>query len=126
MARYGKPRTLDDLDNHRILTYGGPAPSPFREMNWLEMAGTDGKGAREPALRINSLIALREAVTLGIGIAVLPDYLMQDHKQLLHVLEDVEMPVFDTYFVYPEDLKDTKRVNVFRDFLIAKSREWSF
>ncbi|HZV22012.1 MAG TPA: LysR substrate-binding domain-containing protein, partial [Hyphomicrobiales bacterium] len=70
--------------------------------------------------------ALREAVTLGIGIAVLPDYLMQDHKQLLHVLEDVEMPVFDTYFVYPEDLKDTKRVNVFRDFLIAKSREWSF
>ncbi len=126
VARYGKPRTLDDLDNHRILTYGGPAPSPFREMNWLEMAGTDGKGAREPALRINSLIALREAVTLGIGIAVLPDYLMQDHKQLLHVLEDVEMPVFDTYFVYPEDLKDTKRVNVFRDFLIAKSREWSF
>jgi hypothetical protein len=42
------------------------------------------------------------------------------------VLEDVAMPEFDTFFVYPEDLKDTKRVNAFRDFLIAKSREWSF
>ena len=88
--------------------------------------GRDGKGERDPALRINSLLALREAVLQNIGIAVLPDYLAKDHPRLVHVLEDLEMPVFDTYFVYPSDLKDTKRVNVFRDFLVAKSKEWSF
>ncbi|MGO9546274.1 MAG: LysR family transcriptional regulator [Rhodomicrobium sp.] len=126
VKRYGKPKAPGDLDKHRIMTYGGPMPSPFKEMNWLETAGRDGRGIREPALRINSLIALREAVAQGIGIAVLPDYLARDYPRLVHLLEDMEMPVFDTFFVYPEDLKDTKRVNVFRDFLVASSREWSF
>jgi DNA-binding transcriptional LysR family regulator len=126
VMRFGKPRTVDDLDRHRILTYGGPSPSPFRELNWLETAGRDGKGVREPALRINNLLALRDAVVQGLGIAVLPDYLAQEHPRMVIVLDDVEMPEFDTFFVYPHDLKDTKRVNVFRDFLVAKSREWSF
>jgi DNA-binding transcriptional LysR family regulator len=126
VKRHGKPKSLDDIDKHRIMTYGGPVPSPFREMNWLENLGRDSQGPREPALRINSLLALREAVAQGAGIAVLPDYLAKDYPRLVHVLEDMDMPVFDTFFVYPEDLKDTKRVNAFRDFLISKSREWSF
>ena len=126
IRRFGKPKSFEDIDRHRILTYGGALPSSFKEMNWLETKGREGKPPREPALRINSLLALREAVLQGIGIAVLPDYLAKDHPNLAHVLEEVEMPVFDTYFVYPSDLKDTKRVNVFRDFLVARSKEWSF
>jgi DNA-binding transcriptional LysR family regulator len=126
VKRHGKPRALAELDKHRIMTYGGPVPSPFREMSWLETIGRDGQGPREPALRINSLLGLREAVAHGVGIAVLPDYLAKDYPRLVNVLEDMEMPVFDTFFVYPADLKDTKRVNVFRDFLVSKSREWSF
>ncbi len=126
VKRFGKPKSMEDLDSHRILTYGGPMPSPFKEMNWLESTGRNGQGPREPAMRINSLLALREAVANGIGIAVLPDYLAKDYQRILHVLEDIEMPEFDVFFVYPEDLKETKRVNAFRDFLVAKSREWSF
>jgi DNA-binding transcriptional LysR family regulator len=126
VKRHGKPQSLDDINEHRIMTYGGPVPSPFKEMNWLETLGREGQGAREPALRINSLLALREAVAQGAGIAVLPDYLAKGYPRLVHVLENLEMPMFDTFFVYPEDLKDTKRVNAFRDFLISKSREWSF
>ncbi len=126
VKRFGKPKSPSDLDKHRILTYGGAMPSPFKEMNWLETVNRDGQGAREPALRINSLVALREAVANGIGIAVLPDYLAKDYPRLVSVLEDLDMPVFDAFFVYPEDLKDTKRVNALRDFLVAISREWSF
>jgi DNA-binding transcriptional LysR family regulator len=126
VKRNGRPRNLEDLDRHRILTYGGVLPSPFKEMNWLETAGRDGRTLREPSVRINSLLALREAVLQSVGIAVLPDYLAKDHPRLVNVLEEAEMPIFDTYFVYPTDLKDTKRVNAFRDFLVEKSREWSF
>jgi len=126
VKRHGRPRNLEDVDRHRILTYGGVLPSPFKEMNWLETAGREGKDQREPSVRINSLLALREAVLQGVGIAVLPDYLAKDHPRLVNVLEEADMPVFDTYFVYPTDLKDTKRVNAFRDFLVEKAREWSF
>jgi hypothetical protein len=38
----------------------------------------------------------------------------------------LEAPQFDTYFVYPEELKETKRVTAFRDFIVSKAKEWSF
>jgi hypothetical protein len=42
------------------------------------------------------------------------------------VLTDIEIPNYETYFVYPPALKNSKRVGVFRDFLVGKAREWSF
>ena len=35
-------------------------------------------------------------------------------------------PHFDTFFVYPAELRDTKRVTVMRDFLLEKVREWTY
>ena len=32
----------------------------------------------------------------------------------------------DAYFVYPEELKSVARVQVFRDFLVAKAQRWHF
>ncbi|MDX2264993.1 MAG: LysR family transcriptional regulator [Hyphomicrobiales bacterium] len=125
VRRAGHPKSLEDLDNHRILTYGG-VPNPLKQINFLETAGRNGASAREPVLRINSIYALKQAVLRGLGIAVLPDYVGRDEPELIEVLGEVDMPVLDTYFVYPEEMKNSKRVNVFRDFLVAKSREWSF
>ncbi len=126
VKRHGRPKNLEDLDRHRLMTYGGTVPSPFKEMNWLESAGMDGKAARQPALRINNLYALREAILHDIGIAVLPDYLARGNPDMVPVLEDFEMPEFDTFFVYPEDMKESKRIKVLRDFLVTKAREWSY
>ena len=38
----------------------------------------------------------------------------------------LEAPAFDTYFVYPEELKESKRVAVFRDFIVSKAKEWKY
>ena len=27
---------------------------------------------------------------------------------------------------YPEELKETKRITAFRDFIVSKAKEWSF
>ena len=37
--RYGEPQTVEDLDNHRIITFGEPAPNYLLDVNWLEIAG---------------------------------------------------------------------------------------
>ncbi len=126
VKRFGKPKNTGRYRPPPHLNLWRHIAEPIQGNELAGDHGRDGKGVREPSLRINSSLALREAVLQGIGIAVLPDYLAKDHPRLVHVLEDVDMPVFDTYFVYPADLKDTKRVNVFRDFLVAKSKEWSF
>jgi hypothetical protein len=37
-----------------------------------------------------------------------------------------DAPALDAYFVYPEELKSVARVQVFRDFLVAKALRWHF
>ena len=127
VKKYGAPRTLADLDRHRCLTYGGTAPPHLRRINWLETAGRENGVSRVPALQINNVLGLTEGVRRGLGIAVLPDYVAKDDARIVAVLDGEEgVPAFDTYFVYPEEMKASKRVDVFRDFMVAKAREWSF
>ncbi len=126
LRRFRTPKDLDDLDNHRILTFGGNAPAQVRDLNWLETAGLSGGEQRTPALRINSLYALKQMVRRGIGIAVLPDYLARDDPDLVPVMSDAELPELESHFVYPEELRNSKRVNVFRDFLVSCARQWSY
>jgi DNA-binding transcriptional LysR family regulator len=128
VRKFGAPRTLDDLERHRILVYGGTVPPHLRRINWLVTAGRENGGtARVPALQINSVLGLKEAVRRGLGIAVLPDYVARDDPRIVAVLDGEEsLPEFETYFVYPEEMKASKRIEVFRDFLVRKAREWSF
>ena len=128
VKKYGAPRTLADLDRHRFLTYGGTAPPHLRRLNWLETAGREnGMPPRTATLQINNVLGLIEGVRRGLGIAVLPDYVAKDDPRIVAVLDGEEgVPTFDTYFVYPEEMKASKRVDVFRDFMVAKAREWSF
>ena len=65
------------------------------------------------------------AIRSGLGIGVLPDYLARDTEGLVHVLPDVKAPKVDVFFVYPEELRNSKRVAVFRDFLLAHIAEKS-
>ncbi|QPC43728.1 LysR family transcriptional regulator [Kaustia mangrovi] len=125
IRRHGMPRTLEDLDNHVVLAFG-TAPSYLADVNWLEMAGREPGNPRRPALRINNVYGLRRAVESGIGIASLPDYIVGRDSNLVQLLREAEVPEFDTYLVYPEELKTSKRVAVFRDFVISKAKEWSF
>jgi len=126
LKRFGSPKDMADLDNHKILTFGGHAPAQVRDLNWLETAGLNGDERRLPVLRINSLYALKQMVRRGIGIAVLPDYMAHDDRDLVPVMSDAELPELESYFVYPEELRNSKRVNVFRDYLLARARHWNY
>ncbi|MGG2362786.1 LysR substrate-binding domain-containing protein, partial [Salmonella enterica] len=73
-----------------------------------------------PVLRINNVYGVMVAVESGLGIAALPDYMVQGNSRIVRILQDSEGPAFDTYFVYPEELRNSKRIAVFRDFLVRK------
>ncbi|WP_026380980.1 LysR family transcriptional regulator [Afifella pfennigii] len=127
LKRFGQPKSTSDLDNHRIIIYGDNAPGYLRDMNLLVTSGREpGETARTPILTVNNVVAIRKAVERGVGIAMLPDYLVNPALGLVTVLPEAEVPAFDTYFVYPEELRNSARVTVFRDFLIANARRWQF
>ena len=123
LARRGTPVTLADLDGHDLLVYGEEAPQPISGVNWLLEAGRDGKAPRTPVMSVNNIYALSLAAGAGMGIAALPDYVARGNPTLVQVLPDLGGPTFQTYFVYPEELRDTKRIAVFRDFLVRKVSE---
>ena len=119
IAKYGEPTSAEDLDNHRIVAYGALAPNPIRSVNWILDVGHNGP-ARVPALTVNNIFGLLQAVEAGIGIAALPSYLINFSGKVRPVLTSIRGPVFRTYFVYPSELRQSVRVGVLRDFLLQR------
>jgi DNA-binding transcriptional LysR family regulator len=127
LKRNGTPRTLDDLDSHRIVILGGgTVPHYLQNRRWLIEAGRNGKGARTPTLSINNVLGVLRACQRGLGIALLPDYLVEENGGLVQLLGEADAIALDAYFVYPEELKSVARIQVFRDFLVAKAQRWNF
>jgi DNA-binding transcriptional LysR family regulator len=48
---------------------------------------------------------------------------VNENPDLVHVLGELKGPKVDVFFVYPEELRNSKRVAVFRDFLLARLAE---
>ncbi|MEM7427233.1 MAG: LysR family transcriptional regulator [Pseudomonadota bacterium] len=125
LREFGMPKSVADLDDHRLLTFGTP-PAYLAEIDWLQTAGRPDGSARTPVLTINNVYGLRRAAQTGIGIATIPDYIVGTNTNLVMIPLDREPPAFDTYLAYAEEMRASKRVAVFRDFLVSKARDWSF
>jgi DNA-binding transcriptional LysR family regulator len=126
VKQHGQPRTLEELDQHRILSYGVTGASFLHSLNSLLTAGRDSKSPRLSALSVNNITALHKGVLAGVGIAVLPDYLIEEDSPLLRLLPQSEMPEYDCFLVYPEEMRNVARIQVFRDFLVANASRWNY
>jgi DNA-binding transcriptional LysR family regulator len=125
IRRHGAPKEIDDLDNHRIIAYQAGVPTPMRELDWAQRAGREDAKPRQPLLEINNVYGMLRAVESGFGIASVPDYMARENPHLVRVLPDLPGPSFDVYFIYPSDLKRSKRIKAFRDFLVEQAASWS-
>lgn len=121
LKKYGMPKSAADLDNHHIIVYGEDAKAPIENMNWL--LSSAASTPRAPVLQINNLYGIFRAVQSGLGVAALPDYFSTVATNLVQVLPELRGPSFDCYFVYPDELRHSKRVMVFRDFLLQQLAE---
>ncbi|GAB6052336.1 LysR family transcriptional regulator [Magnetospira thiophila] len=125
LERHGTPKTPQDLDDHALVVFGEGARPPFSNSNWLMELGAEPNAKRRPLLRVNNVYGIFRAVLSGLGLGALPYYVNQDRNILVPVLEDlVDRPSIDAYFVYPEELRHSKRISVFRDFLLKKIAEY--
>lgn len=125
LERHGTPQTAADLDHHRLIVYGTETPPPVPSLNWVLIAGREDEGGepRGAALRVNNVFGMLRAAEAGLGLATLPDYLVTRSRRVVRILPELEGPSFTAYFVYPEELRASKRVAVFRDFLLRKVAE---
>lgn len=125
IARKGEPATVEELDNHNIITYGS-APPELSKVNWLADVGRKAGHPRTPTLCVNNIIAMGKSIELGIGLGALPDYFAHGNPNLARVACNTQGPCYEVYLCYPEAMRGSKRVGVFRDFLVSQAREWAF
>jgi DNA-binding transcriptional LysR family regulator len=126
LERKGTPQSVADLDAHDIIAYPTEVRSPVANINWLLEAGSPPGGPRTAAMRINNIYAICQAVESGLGLAALPDYMVDGRDGIVRVLPELSGPKVESYFVYAEELRHSKRIAVFRDFLVRKVAESQF
>jgi DNA-binding transcriptional LysR family regulator len=123
LKRFGTPQKPEDLDKHRIIVYGQDAHPPVRTANWLWEAGARPGYDRRPIFAVNNGYGILRAVESGLGIAALQDFMAREAGDLVRILPELTGPEVEAYFVYPEELRTSKRIAVFRDFLLRKVAE---
>ncbi len=114
VARHGAPSNAADLAGHRLVGYSPKAQQPTPVGYWLN---AQFQGPAKPTLLMNNYFAMTKAAAQGVGVAVLPDYLAVDHPELVVVAPETCSPAFTVYFAYPEELRRSRRVEAFRDFI---------
>ncbi len=118
LQRHGVPQKVEDIDHHRIIVYGFDTTPPVASINWLLDVGVRPDNRRQPVLRVNNLYGVYRAVRSGLGLAALPDYMIPEDVDITRVLLELSGPSIQAYFVYPEELRNSKRISIFRDFLL--------
>ena len=126
LEKFGMPKTVNDLNKHKFISFGRGTPSPVYNPDWAIKIGMKDSKKRKSVMKVNSVMGLLLAVESGVGLAALPDYLVVQSKNLIKVLPKIEGPITEAHFVYPQSLKNVARVQAFRNFLYSKISEWRF
>ena len=126
LNRFGTPMSMEALTEHRVISFGSEMPSPFAGHNWLVDELCAIASDFEPSLTVNNVYGMLRCVQNGIGVATLPTFLSNQQANLVRILEREQIPSADAYFVYPSELRDSRRISVFRDFLLRKVSETGF
>jgi DNA-binding transcriptional LysR family regulator len=126
LKRRGVPKSVDDLKDHDLIIFGYDAKPPVEQINWIMEVGDPKPGERNAVLRINNQYAIFRAVRSGLGLAMLPDYMVDPEFNVVKVLPEVHGPSIEAFFVYAEELRHSKRIAAFRDFLLRKVAESRF
>jgi DNA-binding transcriptional LysR family regulator len=114
LAANGTPDSLADLAEHRVISQNATSAQVsagailVRELMSYEIGAT---------LKVNNYFGVLQAVIHDLGIGVLPDYLIQDFPDMVRVLPEVRSNEVPVFLAYPEELRQSKRVEVFRDFV---------
>ncbi len=131
LAQFGTPRSIDELSEHRLLHY-----SHLSSGNFWRLRGASGEerqirvGGR---LTVNNGEALMRAAEAGLGIVMLPTFILGDavgSGRLAPVLADRPLDVLGVYAVHPQGRFSQPKLRAFVDFLADHFRgrgpdDWS-
>ncbi|HIC67279.1 MAG TPA: LysR family transcriptional regulator, partial [Paracoccus sp.] len=113
----GIPDSIEDLTSHRLICQKPDQPQVAAGARLIQTVMAQNITS---TLTVNNYFGVLQSVLANVGIGVLPDYLTADHDRLVRVLPDTESGEVPVFLAYPEELRQTRRVAVFRDFVLQE------
>jgi DNA-binding transcriptional LysR family regulator len=114
LEKHGTPETMDDFSAHRLISqHAGTPQVAAGALLVAELMSHDIPST----LTVNNYFGVLQAVLNHLGVGVLPDYLTEDFPNLVRVLPEVQSAEVPVFLAYPEELRHSKRVAAFRDFV---------
>ena len=121
LAGRGTPVTPQDLSAHDFVRFAWTPGSTLA----LSRNGEGVQVAAACRYRVNNALAIREALSLGSGIGVCPEWLVRDlldSGALVRVLPDWSASPQDLYLLYPSRRFQPLRARLFIDFAVERIR----
>ena len=114
LEQHGTPQSLDDLENHRLICQRTDSTQVGAGQVFVQRLLTyDVKST----LNVNNYFGVLQAVINNLGIGVLPHYVIEDFPRAVRVLPDEESGEIPVFLAYPEELRQSRRIAAFRDFV---------
>ncbi|WP_299625828.1 LysR family transcriptional regulator [uncultured Tateyamaria sp.] len=110
----GVPERLEDLADHRLICQNANSAQVGAGSNLVQHLMTYDVRS---LLTVNNYFGVLQAVLQDLGIGILPDYVSLDDPRLIQVLPEIESADVPVFLAYPEELRQSKRIAAFRDFV---------
>jgi DNA-binding transcriptional LysR family regulator len=117
LAQHGTPERVEDIVNHRLICQNTTSFQVSAGASLVQTLLAQDVSSR---LMVNNYYGVLQSVRSNLGIGVLPDYLTQDFPEIVRVLPEVESNEVPVFLAYPEELRSSKRIAVFRDFVMEE------
>ena len=117
LEKAGMPQSLTELASHRLICQKTDQPQVAAGARLVQELLAQNISTM---LTVNNYLGVLQGVLANIGIGVLPDYLTADHGRLIRVLPEIESGEVPVFIAYPEELRQTRRVAVFREFVLEE------
>ncbi len=110
----GTPSTIEEMTDHRLICQNLSVPQVAAGATLVHhLLAFDVPSL----LTVNNYFGVLQAVLSNLGIGVLPDYVVEDFPHLVRVLPDLESNEIPVFLAYPEELRHSRRIKAFRDFV---------
>ncbi len=114
LAENGTPETIEGLGKHRLICQNPNTPQVSAGLALIQqLLAVDSPSL----LTVNNYFGVLQGVLHQLGIGILPDYVTEDFPDLVRVLPDLESVEVPVFLAYPEELRHSKRISAFRDFV---------
>lgn len=117
IERHGMPETAADFASHRPITQSATSPQPRASAEFVAPYLAANPLSH---LTVNTYFGILQAVINGLGIGSLPDYITTEFPDLVQVFPEAESAPIPVYLAYVEELRHSKRVCAFRDFVLEE------